>query len=64
MTPGEKIRAVLRDSGVQHYDLLWQTGYDGKPHSFRVSVRDVTLNGCTTRAIIRAIRRRFSKDAP
>lgn len=61
MSPGDKIRGVLRELGVEQYDLLWQTSQTGKPHSFSVRVRDVTLNGCTTRAIIRAIRRTFSK---
>jgi hypothetical protein len=61
MSAGDKIRGVLRELGVEQYDLLWQTSQNGKPHSFTVRVRDVTLNGCTTRAIIRAVRRRFAK---
>jgi hypothetical protein len=58
----DKVRSVLRELEVHRYDLLYQVTPAGKPHAFTLRVRDVTLNGCTTRAIIRAIRRTFSKS--
>lgn len=63
MTPGEKIRAVLRELGIERYDLLWQTSPAGKPHAFQVRVRDVTINGSTARAAIRAIRRTLTPNS-
>lgn len=61
MSPCDKVRTVLHDLGVNRYDLLWQTSVAGKPHSFTVRIDTITLHGCTTRAIIRAIRRTLAR---
>lgn len=59
MSAPDKVRSVLRELEIHHYDLLWQVSTNGKPHSFTVRVRDITINGSTARATIRALRRKL-----
>jgi len=60
-SPSDKVRAVLQELGIQRYNLTWQTTGANKPFDFVIKFNDVTLRGSTTRAIIRAVRRQFSR---
>jgi hypothetical protein len=59
MTPADRIRSALHDLGIYAYDLRWAVSPRGKPHSFRLSFRDVTIQASSPRTVLRAIRRRF-----
>jgi hypothetical protein len=61
MTPPEKVAAAILELGLQGANLRWQVSSRGKPHSFSVSFRDITVNGSTARAAVRALRRRFGQ---
>lgn len=57
MTSTDKIRAALAELGVTDFDLVHQTTAAGKQHSFQVTAAGAKIQGSTTRAIIRALRR-------